>query len=51
MVVAHRLSTIRHSDRILVMEKGRILEQGSHDVLMAAGGRYRELYERQYQED
>jgi len=51
LVIAHRLSTIRHSDRILVMHKGQIVEQGSHDELMAAGGRYRELYERQYQED
>lgn len=50
LVIAHRLSTIRHSDRILVMDKGLIVEQGSHDELMAAGGRYRELYERQYQE-
>lgn len=51
LVIAHRLSTIRQSDRILVMHKGTIVEQGSHDELMAAGGRYRELYERQYQED
>jgi len=51
LVIAHRLSTIRQSDRILVMHKGRIVEQGSHAELMAAGGRYRELYERQYQED
>ena len=44
IVIAHRLSTIRHSDRILVMEHGRIAEQGSHDELLAAGGRYWELY-------
>jgi ATP-binding cassette subfamily B protein len=44
IVIAHRLSTIRHSDRILVMEHGRIAEQGTHDELLAAGGRYWELY-------
>jgi ATP-binding cassette, subfamily B, bacterial len=44
IVIAHRLSTIQHADRILVMEHGRIGEQGTHDELLAAGGRYWELY-------
>ncbi|MGZ4349350.1 MAG: ABC transporter ATP-binding protein [Solirubrobacteraceae bacterium] len=44
IVIAHRLSTIRHATRILVMEHGRIAEQGTHDELLAAGGRYWELY-------
>ncbi len=47
IIVAHRLSTIRGADRILVIEGGRIVEQGSHTELLAAGGRYRELYLRQ----
>ena len=47
-VIAHRLSTIRRADQILVVEGGRILESGTHEVLLAAGGRYADLYRRQY---
>jgi subfamily B ATP-binding cassette protein MsbA len=47
-VIAHRLSTIRSADQILVLEQGRILERGTHAQLMALGGRYRELYDRQH---
>jgi ATP-binding cassette subfamily B protein len=44
IVIAHRLSTIRHATRILVMENGQIVEQGTHEELLDAGGRYWELY-------
>jgi len=46
-VIAHRLSTVRAADRILVIESGRIAEQGSHDELIQSRGRYHELYTRQ----
>src|SRR6266404_4081428 len=47
-VIAHRLSTIRRADQILVVEAGRIVERGTHTSLYAAGGRYRELYDKQH---
>jgi ABC-type multidrug transport system fused ATPase/permease subunit len=47
-VIAHRLSTIRSADQILVLERGEIVERGSHGELLAANGRYRQLYDRQY---
>ena len=48
-VIAHRLSTIRDADLILVMEDGRIVEQGTHDELLAAGGAFAKLYAAQFQ--
>lgn len=48
IVIAHRLSTIRDSDLIVVMNEGRIVEQGSHQELLAAGGRYYDLYMTQF---
>jgi subfamily B ATP-binding cassette protein MsbA len=47
-VIAHRLSTIRSADQILVLEHGEIVERGTHDELLTAGGRYRQLYDKQY---
>ncbi len=47
-VIAHRLSTIRTADQILVLDGGRIVERGTHAQLMALGGRYRQLHDRQY---
>jgi subfamily B ATP-binding cassette protein MsbA len=47
-VIAHRLSTIRSADQILVLEAGEIVERGTHAELLALGGRYRQLYDKQY---
>jgi ABC-type multidrug transport system fused ATPase/permease subunit len=43
-VIAHRLSTVRHAHRILVLRDGKIVERGSHDELLTAGGTYANLY-------
>ena len=48
LVIAHRLSTVRAADRILVLESGRVVESGTHAELLAGGGRYAELYETQF---
>ncbi len=49
-VIAHRLSTIRDADVILVMNEGRIVEQGTHEELLARGGFYHDLYASQFEE-
>jgi len=46
-VIAHRLSTVRRADVILVMDKGRIVQQGKHDALLKEGGLYREIHDLQ----
>jgi ABC-type multidrug transport system fused ATPase/permease subunit len=48
VVIAHRLSTVRAADQILVIEEGRVVERGTHDALLEAGGRYEELYRTQF---
>jgi ATP-binding cassette subfamily B protein len=50
LVIAHRLSTVRHADRILVIDDGRIVQSGTHDQLLARGGLYADLYRTQFAE-
>ena len=47
ILISHRFSTVRHADRICVLEQGRVIELGTHDELMAEGGRYRTMFELQ----
>lgn len=51
LVIAHRLSTVRNADVIVVMDNGRIIEQGSHEELLEKGGAYADLYNQQYHQD
>ncbi len=51
IVIAHRLSTVRRADLIVVMERGRIIEQGTHAELLAQGGQYQKLYELQFADE
>lgn len=47
LIIAHRLSTVHRADEIMVMDKGEIVERGTHQELLALGGKYREIYELQ----
>jgi subfamily B ATP-binding cassette protein MsbA len=47
-VIAHRLSTVRNADQLVVLDHGRVVEHGTHESLLVAGGHYRELYQAQF---
>ncbi len=51
LIIAHRLSTVRRADRLVVVERGKIVEEGSHTELLARGGLYARLYQRQFRDD
>ena len=48
LIIAHRLSTVEHADRIVVMDAGRVVEQGTHATLLEAGGLYARLHAMQF---
>jgi ATP-binding cassette, subfamily B, multidrug efflux pump len=50
-VIAHRLSTVRNADLVVVLDHGRIVERGTHDTLLAQNGLYAELYRRQFRDE
>jgi subfamily B ATP-binding cassette protein MsbA len=51
LIIAHRLSTVRRADRLVVLDHGRIVEEGSHAELLEVGGLYARLYQRQFRDD
>jgi subfamily B ATP-binding cassette protein MsbA len=51
LIIAHRLSTVRRADRLVVLDHGRIVEEGSHAELLELGGLYARLYQRQFREE
>jgi ABC-type multidrug transport system fused ATPase/permease subunit len=48
LIIAHRLATVRRADRLVVVDRGRIVEEGSHELLLARGGLYARFCERQF---
>jgi len=49
-IIAHRLSAVKHADEILVLDRGRIVERGTHEELLARGGIYRSIYDLQFRD-